>query len=50
MIAGNMASKIGGGGSSGQSMSDESAEQLAEALCRMRGAALKLGQMLSVQV
>ena len=32
-----------------RSMSDESAEQLAETLCRMRGAALKLGQMLSVQ-
>ena len=36
-------------GASRKSMSDESAEQLAETLCRMRGAALKLGQMLSVQ-
>jgi hypothetical protein len=31
------------------SMSDRNAERLAEALCRMRGAALKLGQMLSIQ-
>lgn len=30
-------------------LSEERAEQLAETLCRMRGAALKLGQMLSVQ-
>lgn len=30
-------------------MSDENAERLAETLCRMRGAALKIGQMLSVQ-
>lgn len=30
-------------------MSEENAERLAEALCRMRGAALKLGQMLSLQ-
>ena len=30
-------------------MSEQNAERLAEALCRMRGAALKLGQMLSVQ-
>jgi aarF domain-containing kinase len=38
---------------SGQSgprvISDENAERLAESLCRMRGAALKLGQMLSIQ-
>lgn len=34
---------------SGTDMSDRNAEVLAEALCRMRGAALKLGQMLSVQ-
>ncbi|KAG5176572.1 protein required for ubiquinone biosynthesis and for respiratory growth [Tribonema minus] len=48
----------GGGGSGGggarasvkQLMaSDANAERLAEALCRMRGAALKLGQMLSIQ-
>eukprot|EP01036_Dinobryon_divergens_P031983 gene31983-41482_t len=30
-------------------ISDDNAERLAEALCRMRGAALKLGQMLSLQ-
>jgi aarF domain-containing kinase len=30
-------------------LSDENAERLAESLCRMRGAALKLGQMLSLQ-
>ena len=30
-------------------LSDEGAELLAETLCRMRGAALKLGQMLSLQ-
>ena len=34
--------------SSGYSLSDENAERLAETLCRMRGAALKIGQMLSV--
>lgn len=30
-------------------MSERSAETLAAGLCRMRGAALKLGQMLSIQ-
>lgn len=30
-------------------VSDANAERLAESLCRMRGAALKLGQMLSIQ-
>ncbi|CAM9543986.1 unnamed protein product [Chrysoparadoxa australica] len=30
-------------------MNDANADRLAEALCRMRGAALKLGQMLSIQ-
>ena len=30
-------------------LSESNAERLAEALCRMRGAALKLGQMLSIQ-
>ena len=30
-------------------MSEENAERLASALCRMRGAALKLGQMVSIQ-
>lgn len=44
------------GGNSGQGatvkqyvVSDANAERLAETLCRMRGAALKLGQMLSIQ-
>jgi aarF domain-containing kinase len=31
------------------SLTDENAERLAETLCRMRGAALKIGQMLSLQ-
>lgn len=31
-------------------VTDANAERLAETLCRMRGAALKLGQMLSIQV
>lgn len=31
-------------------MTEDNAERLANALCRMRGAALKLGQMLSIQV
>lgn len=44
----------GGGGDKDQSkasrfMSAGNAERLADALCRMRGAALKLGQMLSIQ-
>lgn len=40
-----------GGGSVKQYVaSDANAERLAETLCRMRGAALKLGQMLSIQV
>lgn len=30
-------------------LSEQNAERLALALCRMRGAALKLGQMLSIQ-
>lgn len=30
-------------------LSQRNAERLAEGLCRMRGAALKLGQMLSIQ-
>lgn len=46
----------GGGGQQARSSvkqyvaSDANAERLAETLCRMRGAALKLGQMLSIQV
>ncbi len=31
-------------------LSEANAERLANALCRMRGAALKMGQMLSIQV
>ena len=30
-------------------ISDATAEKIAETLCKMRGAALKLGQMLSIQ-
>lgn len=30
-------------------LSDQNAERVALALCRMRGAALKVGQMLSIQ-
>lgn len=30
-------------------LTESNAERLANALCRMRGAALKLGQMLSIQ-
>lgn len=42
------------GGNSGKEggnpyMTERNAERLADALCRMRGAALKLGQMLSIQ-
>lgn len=37
------------GASGPRTISDESADRLAESLCRMRGAALKLGQMLSIQ-
>jgi aarF domain-containing kinase len=36
-------------GSNGSNISDKNAEKLAETLCRMRGAGLKLGQMLSMQ-
>ena len=38
-----------GGGRDDGGISEASAERLAEALCRMRGAALKLGQMMSIQ-
>ena len=30
-------------------ITERNAERLADALCRMRGAALKLGQMISIQ-
>lgn len=52
-------SSSGGSGSNGQGSSgsnvysnfitESNAERLANALCRMRGAALKIGQMLSIQ-
>lgn len=38
-----------GGESTSPFLSEQNAERLALALCRMRGAALKLGQMLSIQ-
>jgi hypothetical protein len=47
--AANTASNIISGNSANSTISDGNAERLAEALCRMRGAALKLGQMLSLQ-
>lgn len=41
---------VGGGSSNGSSVaSDANADRLAATLCRMRGAALKMGQMLSIQ-
>ncbi|GBF99518.1 aarF domain-containing kinase [Raphidocelis subcapitata] len=39
----------GGGGGAFSIITESNAERLAAALCRMRGAALKLGQMLSIQ-
>lgn len=40
----------GAGGRGGASfLTEANAERLANALCRMRGAALKIGQMLSIQ-
>lgn len=38
-----------GSSSSNPVITEANAERLAEALCRMRGAALKLGQMISIQ-
>lgn len=43
------ASHVMSGSTGPRHISDENAERLAESLCRMRGAALKLGQMLSLQ-
>jgi aarF domain-containing kinase len=40
---------VGGGGSGNVITSDANADRLAATLCRMRGAALKMGQMLSIQ-
>jgi aarF domain-containing kinase len=42
-------SSSNGGGSSSIAMNDANADRLAASLCRMRGAALKMGQMLSIQ-
>jgi aarF domain-containing kinase len=39
----------GGAHSTSSWLTEDNAERLANALCRMRGAALKLGQMLSIQ-
>lgn len=47
---GNDSKRQGGGTVKKYVVSDANAERLAETLCRMRGAALKLGQMLSIQV
>lgn len=49
-IGGDEASRRQGGMVKQYVASDANAERLAETLCRMRGAALKLGQMLSIQV
>lgn len=48
-IASENVSSLLSGGPTSSTMSDQNAERLAETLCRMRGAALKLGQMMSVQ-
>lgn len=51
MVAGAAVENISAvfSGQSASKISDANAERLADALCRMRGAALKLGQMLSLQ-
>ena len=49
---GELTSRLVGGGSSGGGnavTTDANADRLAATLCRMRGAALKMGQMLSIQ-
>jgi len=46
---GSSSSGGGGGNSSFNIITESNAERLATALCRMRGAALKLGQMISIQ-
>lgn len=47
---GELSSRMVGGGSSGNAITnDANADRLAATLCRMRGAALKMGQMLSIQ-
>jgi aarF domain-containing kinase len=48
--AGEAASRLIGGGSTGNVVTnDKNADRVAATLCRMRGAALKMGQMLSIQ-
>lgn len=47
--AAESATDLWNGTQSNRRISDKNAERLAETLCRMRGASLKLGQMLSVQ-
>jgi aarF domain-containing kinase len=48
---GELSSRLMGGGGSSSSIvgTDANADRLASTLCRMRGAALKMGQMLSIQ-
>ncbi len=47
---GEVSSRLAGGGGSGNVLTnDANADRLAATLCRMRGAALKMGQMLSIQ-
>jgi aarF domain-containing kinase len=48
---GELSSRLLGGGGSSSSIvgTDSNADRLASTLCRMRGAALKMGQMLSIQ-
>jgi ABC1 atypical kinase-like domain len=48
-VIADSATRIITGDDRSSGISDANAERLAEALCRMRGAALKLGQMLSMQ-
>lgn len=51
-LGGSSNSSSDGSGSSGvysNFITESNAERLANALCRMRGAALKIGQMLSIQ-
>ena len=46
-FGGGQQQAAGGGGN--RYLTERNAERLADALCRMRGAALKLGQMISIQ-
>lgn len=47
--SGPAGSGSGSGATAGGMLTEANAERLADALCRMRGAALKIGQMLSIQ-